>query len=90
MQAQVVLQGWTRDNRLLYTVVSGSLPNTLFSISADGGDPVDMRLAIIGNSQANKLALSPDDRWLAFSEGTRESELWMLSGVLPTARTAQR
>ena len=40
-------------------------------------------LSVNGNVRANKLALSPDGRTLAYTDGFVGRELWMMDGFLP-------
>jgi serine/threonine protein kinase/Tol biopolymer transport system component len=83
------VHAWTRDGReLLYTTATrgSDLPHRLWRISASGGEPHDMGLAIEGNTQANKAALSPAGDRLAFTEGVPEWQLWVMSDFLPAAR----
>jgi serine/threonine protein kinase len=84
-----VVQAWTPDGRdLLFTTqaLGSDLPARLWRISVSGGEPRDMELTVDGNTRANKMALSPDGRRLAFTEGVAQWETWMLSDFLSGSR----
>jgi hypothetical protein len=42
-----------------------------------------MRLTVNTNVRENKLALSPDGRTLAYTDGVVGRQLWMMDGFLP-------
>ena len=52
-------------------------------ITVPTGESQDLGLSISGNTQTNNLALSPDGRYLAYTEGVVSWETWVMDGFLP-------
>jgi Tol biopolymer transport system component len=83
---RLVLHAWTPDHqRLLITrfAPGSDEPHRLWTIAVADGAARDMRLSIDGNTQVNRLALSPDGRELAYTGGVVSWETWVMENFLP-------
>ncbi|MFQ5817467.1 MAG: TolB family protein, partial [Terriglobia bacterium] len=77
---------WTPDSRhIIYAPSTAGQKHRfeLWRISADGGEPQNLGLAMEGLSLYG-LSVHPDGRRIAFTAGTpRRSEVWVLENFLP-------
>jgi beta-lactamase regulating signal transducer with metallopeptidase domain/Tol biopolymer transport system component len=73
---------WMPDGRhLLY-----NRGDEVWRISVAGGEPQRAGLAM---PELRGLCVHPDGRQIAFTAGMHETELWVLEGLFPAARTAR-
>lgn len=77
---------WTRDgSHLLFSkrVAAPTIPSELWRVSAEGGEPQRIGLAMWGRGG---VRAHPDGRRIAFTNQTdRKNELWMMENFLPQA-----
>lgn len=83
---------WTLDGRyLLFTrpkqdPKQGEQINELWRVSAEGGEPERLGLAM---EQLSFLRFHPDGRQILFRSGTFSSEIWVLENFLPALKAAK-
>lgn len=75
--AIIAVRGWTTDGRVFYTVARPGGTQTLMSVVAAGGQPIDSGLVIDGAH----VSVRPDGRMIAYSSGALAYEVWVMKGV---------
>ena len=83
---RLIAQAWSTDSRVIILTrfaPSASDPHHVWSIDRLGGGPIDMHLDIHGLTGVNALALSPDGRHLAYTEGAVTWDVRVMDRFLP-------
>ena len=82
----MIVQAWSPESRVIVLTrfrAASSDPHGVWRIDRDGGPPVDMHIAIRGLTNVNLIALSPDGRHLAYTEGVVGWDARVMDRFLP-------
>ncbi len=77
---------WTQDGSHVLAFRGPAARGSIWSFPTDGGSP---EISPLRMRPSEMPAISPDGTQVAFVGGSTTAEIWVMTGLLPSAKTAE-